>query len=86
MKRFIFSAALALLCGCPRPLPPPISSVPGMPTCGMTSPTADDVCLGLFTPSGLACVQCPGVSGCYDAELAVYCVAGGCADTACEVH
>ena len=72
-----------LLAGCPRPTPP--VAVPGVvaPAPALCSTGRDvspeDVCDGLFTTEGLACVRCEGAGGCVDPEVVVYCATGPCA-------
>ncbi len=89
MTALRFAALLALtltlnlLTGCPRPVPrpaPPPSTDPGMPPCPATEATSAEVCDGLFTDEGLACVRCPGATGCLDVPTQVYCTEGPCLD------
>jgi hypothetical protein len=52
-----------------------------------TSSLVDNVCDGLFTPEGLACVRCFGGEGCYNKPEIVYCVTGACLEDAkCRYH
>lgn len=79
-----------LLAGCPKPLPPvsdPQLAIPltvdGAGPCPPgTAPGTEDVCAGLFTSEGFACVRCAGAIGCVDVSSMVYCAAGPCLDDA----
>jgi hypothetical protein len=76
MKTWLAIATLSMLGSCPQK--PLVRSVIGLPTCAATNPTSDNVCKNMFTKEGLVCVQCPGVGGCFDDELTVYCVKTSC--------
>lgn len=70
----------ATLVACPRPTPQPVT-IPNTPTtCASASPVTEDVCDGLFTVDGYACVRCPDATGCIDAVDGVYCTNGPCTE------
>lgn len=86
----VFAAAW-LLGGCP-PLPGPSGPDPATwaptPPCGpLVVPTTEDVCDGIFTATGLACVRCKGHAGCIDVPDQIYCVSGSCfSDRRCRAE
>lgn len=83
------AALLLLVVGCsppappPAPLPRPAPADLGTCTAGFPVPLTADICPLQFTREGLACVDCVGASGCFDAEHGVYCTSGGCSDPRC---
>jgi hypothetical protein len=79
----LFSAACP-----PKPPTPPASLPTDAGACAVpAAPTASDVCDGMFTAAGYACVRCPNVSGCVDTTLQVYCAAPSCAaDPLCRIE
>jgi len=80
---------LILLAGCPpKPPVPPPTPTGGIPLCSVAAnPKPVDVCPGIFTPQGLACVRCDAASSCVDRETMIYCVSGTClSDRVCSYH
>jgi hypothetical protein len=83
------------LAGCPpRPRPEPLpfpfpldlSAYEPCPPTTLT-PGPDAVCDGMFTPEGLACVNCSGGGGCRYVAFGVYCSNGPCmSDPKCNWH
>lgn len=80
----LFFIGMSFLC-C-KPAPPPVQHAPdgpiAIPNCAVvTMPRTEEVCDGMFTDDGLACVRCPIVGGCIDTLDQVYCIGkGGCLD------
>lgn len=94
LMRTLISIAVLMLCACPpRPNPNPnppqplaqdLAPAPMRACPAELAVSPSNVCGGLFTAEGLACVNCPGASGCLDEVDVVYCVAGACtADSRC---
>lgn len=80
MKAFI--SALLISVGCPGVTPPPVY-VPSDVACG-AGVRLERVCDGYLTPTGEACVVCPGSgAGCFDVSTSVHCVEA-CTDPACK--
>lgn len=87
MKLFYAVVLFLLLSGC-KPAPPikPVKPPSLDPQINIqecppkTSSLVDNVCGGLFTQEGLACVRCYGGEGCYNKPEIVYCVVGACLD------
>lgn len=77
MKRLL--ALLILSCA---PLPAP-QAPPRQALCPAILPSADEVCEGLFTSGGYACLACASAQGCFDEADMVYCAQGGCSDPLC---
>lgn len=89
MKQLCMVVLCLATLGCPRPPTPtpPIGPPKTVENCGpgLQLPTVDDVCDGMFTPEGLACVRCPNAQGCLNTFDVVYCVVGTCnSDTRCK--
>lgn len=92
MRDWLLLFAALSLTMCPAPPPPPPIPTPPVPSnlliCSaplVAPPTPADVCSGMFTTDGWACVSCAGSSGCIDAGLGIYCAAGPCtSDPACS--
>jgi hypothetical protein len=79
-----FVAVFAIACattGHP-PAPPPLGS--SLPACAASTVIPDDVqvCVGSFTPEGLACVVCDVPTPCLLSSVGVYCTAT-CGDPYC---
>jgi hypothetical protein len=85
-------ALMVALAACPPRPNPPVRAAPDMapsiPVCvPARNVTPANVCTGLYTADGLACVNCPGAAGCIDDIDSVYCITGGClSDGRCAPH
>jgi hypothetical protein len=79
----------------PPPVPPPDSRV-DMARPDMTTPyracvgaqfTSAELCPGMFTAEGYACVRCTGDVSCLDQANQIYCLAEAClTDSRCTVR
>lgn len=79
--------ALGTLGACRLPTPPGPST--DAPLCDpyLPLPTVADLCDGLFTSEGFACVQCPGYGACVESTDVLYCTNQyGCNDPACRAR
>lgn len=85
MRAAVLALAIALLGGCPKPLPPTPVQPDGFAYCAPgAAATQEGVCNDLFTADGHACVKCTNGAGCVAPGIEVYCVASSsCLDPAC---